>query len=95
MGLGFGARETVRWRMETEAETVTLRFYVATTLSQVFLSKINGVINLFRVEGKRETSNFRCVLAGLLGEVRNQIFGACWRDCSARCSAETRSYSVF
>ena len=50
---------------------------------------------IFQVEGKRETSNFRCVLAGLLDAVRNQIFGACWRDCLTRYLAETRIYYMF
>jgi hypothetical protein len=50
---------------------------------------------IFYAEGKTETSNFWCVLAWLLGVVWNQIFGVCWRDCSARCSAETGIYSVF
>ena len=47
---------------------------------------------IFHVKGKRETSNFRCVLVGLLGVVRNQIFG--WADRQVY-SAKTEIYSMF
>jgi hypothetical protein len=71
----------------------SLHFYVAITLPQMPLSEIDGVVNLFfRVEGKRETSNFWYVLAGLLGAVRNQIFSQANRP---TCSTETEIYSVF
>ena len=48
----------------------SLHFYVAITLSQMPLSKIDGLVNLF--------SMWRV-------EERPLIFGACWWDCSARC----------
>ena len=48
----------------------SLRFYVAITLLQIPLSKIDGVVNLFSTQRAKE---------------RHQIFGACWRDCSAWC----------
>ena len=53
-----------------EAETATLRFYVAIILPQMPLSEIDGVVNLFSTGRAKE---------------RHLIFGACWRDCSARC----------
>ena len=48
----------------------SLCFYVAITLPQMPLSKIDGVVNLFSTQRAKE---------------RHLIFGACWRDCSARC----------
>ena len=97
IGLGFRARgETVRVENgDGGGDGDFLHFYVAITLPQMPLSKIDGVVNLFFARRAKETSNFRCMLAGLLGVVRNQIFGACWLDCSARCSIETGIYSVF
>ena len=57
--------------MEMEAKTATLlRFYVAITLPQMPLSKIDDVVNLFSTQRAKE---------------RHLIFGACWLDCSARC----------
>ena len=82
MGLGFGARgETVQ--LETRdggGDGDSLHFFVAITLPQMPLSEIDGVVNLFFARRAKET---------------HLIFGVCWRDCSARCSAETRIYSVF
>ena len=82
MGLGFGARgETVRLENgDGGGDGESLRFYVAITLPQMPLSEINGVVNLFSTWRAKE---------------RHLIFGACWRDCSARCSAEIEIYSVF
>ena len=48
----------------------SLHFYVAITLPQMPLSKIDGVVNLFSTRRAKE---------------RHLIFGACWRDYSARC----------
>ena len=48
----------------------SLRFYVAITLPQMSLSKIDGVVNLFSTWRAKE---------------RHLIFGVCWRDYSARC----------
>ena len=48
----------------------SLCFYVAITLPQMPLSKIDGVVNLFSAWRAKE---------------RHLIFGACWRDCSAWC----------
>ena len=76
----------------------SLQFYVAITLPQIPLSKIDGVVNLFSIWRAKE---------------RHLIFGVCWWDCLARCeinfsrrvggtarhtgacSVETRIYSVF
>ena len=70
--------------------------YVAITLPQMPLSQIDGVVSLFfHAEGKRGTSNFWCMLVGLLGAVANQIFRTCWQDCSSRCPTETGIYSIF
>ena len=72
MRLGFGARgETVRVENRDGGEDGdSLRFYVAITLPQMPLSEIDGVVNLFSTWRAKE---------------RHLIFGACWRDCSARC----------
>jgi len=72
MGLGFGAGgETVRLENEDEdGDGDSLRFYVAITLPQKPLSKIDGMVNLFSTRRANE---------------RHLIFGACWRDCSAQC----------
>ena len=72
MGLGFGARgETVRLEnRDGGGDSDSLRFYVAITLPQMPLSKINGVVKLFTARRAKE---------------RHLIFGACWRDCSAWC----------
>ena len=48
----------------------SLHFFVAITLPQMPLSEIDGVVNLFSARRAKE---------------RHLIFGACWRDCSARC----------
>jgi hypothetical protein len=66
----------------------SLDIYVASTIPQI---PLRGK-PIFRAEGKRETSNFRCVLAGLVGAVRNQIFR--WAN-HLVCLVETRIYSVF
>ena len=70
MGLGFGARgETVRLENgDGGRDGDSLRFYVAITLPQMSLSKIDGVVNLFSMWRVKE---------------RHLIFGACWQDCSA------------
>ena len=72
MGLGFGSRgETMRVEnRDGGGDGDSLRFYVAITLPQMPLSKINGVVKLFTARRAKE---------------RHLIFGACWRDCSARC----------
>ena len=82
MGLGFGARgETARLENgDGGGDSDPLRFYVAITLPQMPLSEIDGVVNLFSTWRAKE---------------RQLIFGVCWRDCSARCSAEIEIYSVF
>ena len=48
-----------------------LRFYVAITILQIPLSKINGVVNQFSVRRakERERSNFWFVLAALMDAV--------------------------
>ena len=48
----------------------SLHFYVAITLPQMPLSKIDGMVNLFSTWRAKE---------------RHLIFGACWQDCSALC----------
>ena len=72
MGLGFGAGgETVRLENgDRDGDGDSLRFYVAITLSQMPLSKIDGVVNLFSTWRAKE---------------RHLIFGACGQDCSAQC----------
>ena len=72
MGLGFGAGgETVRVENgDGGGDDDSLRFYVAITLPQMTLSEIDGMVNLFSTWRAKE---------------RHLIFGACWRDCSARC----------
>ena len=72
MGLGFGAGgEMVRVENgDGDGDGDSLRFYVAITISQMPLSEINGVLNLFSARRAKE---------------RHLIFGACWWDCSARC----------
>ena len=72
MGLGFGARgETVRLENgDGGGDGNSLRFYVAITLPQMPLSKIDGVVNLFSMRRVKK---------------RHLIFSACWGDCSARC----------
>ena len=95
MGLGFRARgETVRLEnRDGGGYGDSLYFYVAITLPQMPLSEIDGVVNLFSMQRAK----------------RDIIFGACWRDCSARCeikfssrhttrlvcSTEIAIYSVF
>ena len=87
MGLGFVAGEETVWLENGDGgrDGDFLRCYMAITLPQMTLSKIDGVVNLFSTRRAKETSNFRCMLAGLLSAVQNQIFRACWLDCSARC----------
>ena len=82
MGLGFGAGgQTVRLENgDGGGDGDSLRFYVAITLPQMPLSESDGVVNLFSMRKAKE---------------RHLIFGACWWDCSARCSAEIEIYSVF
>ena len=95
MGLGFGARGDMVWLENGDGgeDGDSLRFYVTITLPQMPLSEIDGVVNLFFARRANE---------------RHLIFGACWRDCSARCeikflggqiapvcSAETGIYSLF
>jgi hypothetical protein len=72
MGLGFGAGvETVRLENgDGGGDSDSLCFYVAITLPQMPLSKIDGVVNLFSVRREKE---------------RHLIFSACWRDCSVWC----------
>ena len=72
MGLGFGARgEIVRLENgDGGRDDDSLHFYVAIILPQMPLSKIDGMVNLFSMQRAKE---------------RHLIFGACWRDCSARC----------
>jgi hypothetical protein len=96
MGLGFGAGGETVWveNVDGGRDGDSLCFYVAITLLQKPLSEIDGVVNLFSVWRAKERSNFRCMLVGLLGAVRNQIFGVCWWHCSAQCS-ETGFYSMF
>ena len=48
----------------------SLSFYVAITLLKMPLFEIDGVVNLFSARRAKE---------------RHLIFGACWRDYSARC----------
>ena len=78
MGLGFGDRgETVRLENgDGGGDGDSLCFYVAITLPQMPLSKIDGVVNLFSAWRAKE---------------RHLIFGACWRDCSARCEIKFSS----
>ena len=72
MGLGFGARGETVWVENGDGggDGDSLPFYVASTIPQMPLSKIDGVVNLFSVLKAKE---------------RHLIFGACWRDCSAWC----------
>jgi hypothetical protein len=63
-------------RLENEdgdGDCDSLRFYVASTKPQMPLSEIDGVVNLFFAQRTKE---------------RYLIFGACWRDCSARCEVK-------
>ena len=71
MGLGFGARgETVRLEnRDRGGDNDSLHFYVAITLPQMPLSKIDGGKPIFAWRAKE----------------RHRIFGACWPDCSAWC----------
>ena len=74
MGLGFGARrETVRLvRLDNGdggGDNDSLCFYVAITIPQISLSKINGVVNQFSARRAKE---------------RDLIFGLCWRHCWVR-----------
>ena len=46
-----------------------LRFYVAITISQIPLSKIDGVVNQFSMRWAKE---------------RDLIFSSCWQHCWAR-----------
>ena len=84
MGLGFGARGGRVWLENGDGggggDDDSLRFYVAIILQKMPLSEIDGVVNLFSTWRANE---------------RHLIFGACWRDCSVRCSAETKIYSMF
>jgi hypothetical protein len=55
MGLGFGAGgETVRLENgDGDGDGDSFRFYVAIILSQMPLSKIDGVVNLFPRRGQK------------------------------------------
>ena len=68
MGLGFGAGgETVRLENgDGGGDGDFLRCYVAITLPQMTLSKIDGVVNQFFVRRAKE---------------RDLIFGSCWWHC--------------
>ena len=72
MGLGFGAGgETVRLENgDGGRDGDSLRFYVAITLPQMPLFKINVMVNLF---------------SALRAKERHLILGVCWWDCSAWC----------
>jgi hypothetical protein len=72
MGLGFGAGgETVRLgNGDGGGDNNSLDIYVASTIPQMPLSEMDGVVNLFSVRRAKE---------------RHLIFGACWRDYSAWC----------
>ena len=72
MGLGFGARGETVWLENGDGggDGYSLHFYVAIKLPQMPLSEIDGMVNLF--------SSWRA-------KERHLIFGACLRDCSARC----------
>jgi hypothetical protein len=72
MGLGFGAGgETMQLEnRDGGRDGDSLCLYVAIILPQMPLFGINGVVNLFFAWRAKE---------------RHPIFGACWRDCSARC----------
>jgi hypothetical protein len=88
--MGFGAvGEMVQLEnRDGGGEGDSLRFYVAITLPQMPLSEIDGMINLFSTQRAKERHLiFRCVLAGLLGAVRNQIFRLADRPV---CSVETK-----
>ena len=71
MGLGFGAGGETVWLENGDGggDGDSLRFYVAITIPQILLSKLDGMVNLFSAQRAKE---------------RHLIFGACWRDCSAR-----------
>ena len=71
MGLGFGAGGGTVWLENGDGggDDDSLRFYVAITLPQMPLSKIDGGKPIFAWRAKE----------------RHRIFGACWRDCSVRC----------
>ena len=72
IGLGFRVGGEMVWLTNGDRgrDSDSLRFYVAITLPQMPLSKINGVVNLFSAHRAKE---------------RHLIFGACWRNYSARC----------
>ena len=72
MGLGFGAGgETVCLENgDGGRDNNSLHFYVAITLPQMPLSKIDGMVNQFFAQRAKE---------------RHLIFGACWRDYSVWC----------
>ena len=72
MRLGFGARgETVRLENgDGSRDSHSLHFYVAIILSQIPLSEIDGMVNLFSARRAKE---------------RNLIFGPCWRNYSVWC----------
>jgi hypothetical protein len=72
MRLGFGAGgETMRLENgDGGGDGNYLHFYVASTIPQMPLSEIDGMVNLFFARRAKK---------------RHLIFGPCWRDCSARC----------
>ena len=80
-GLGFRAGgETVRMENgDGGRDGDFLRCYMAITLPQMTLSKIDGVVNLFSTWRANE---------------RHLIFGACWWDCSAWCEINFLSRQI-
>jgi hypothetical protein len=72
MGLGFGAGGDMVWLENGDGggDGDSLHFYVSITLPQMPLSEIDGLVNLFSARRAKK---------------RYLIFGACWRDYSARC----------
>jgi hypothetical protein len=72
MGLGFGARgETVRQvNGDGGGDDNSLDIYVASTIPQMPLSEMDGMVNLFSARRAKE---------------RHLIFAACWQDWSTRC----------
>ena len=72
MGLGFGARGEMVCLENGDGgrDNDSLHFYVAITLPQMPLSKIDGMVNLISERRAKES---------------HLIFGACWRHCSMWC----------
>ena len=74
IGLGFGAggEMVVAGGRGGSRDGDSLRFYVAITVPQMSLSKIDGMVNLISAQRAKE---------------RHLIFGACWRHCLSRCKS--------